>query len=55
MQDSTYTIDVQEDENGELFIALPQEILETLSWKENDQILWQDNKDGSWSLTKKES
>lgn len=47
----TYTINVQEDENGPL-IELPPEIIEELGWKENDIVTWHIQKDGSVFIEK---
>lgn len=55
MQSKTYTVNVQENEQGELFIELPDEIIETMNCKEGDVIEWLDNKDGSYTLVKKET
>ncbi len=49
----SYTIDVQEDAEGELFIEFPPEMMEEVGWKEGDNLLWTDNKNGTWTLTKK--
>lgn len=50
-----WTVTVEEDPaTGECFIQLPEEVLAAANWKENDTILWTDNEDGTWSLTKKE-
>jgi len=47
------TLTIEYDENGEAYITFPEEILNQLDWKENDILVWIDNKDGSWSLMKK--
>ena len=47
------TLTIEYDENGEAYITFPEEILKQLDWKENDILVWIDNKDGSWSLMKK--
>jgi len=47
----TYTVNVQEDENGPL-IELPPEIIEELGWKENDIVTWHIKKDGSVIIEK---
>jgi hypothetical protein len=49
---SKYTLEVQENEDGEFFIELNDEILEGTGWKIGDDLIWTDNKDGSWTLTK---
>ena len=50
-----YVIDVQEDAEGELFIQFPDEMMAEVGWKPGDVLSWDDNKDGSFSLQKKET
>jgi hypothetical protein len=51
----TFTITLEEDpETGDLILPLPQELLDDAGWAEGDVLNWEDNKDGSWSLTKKD-
>ena len=35
-----YILEVQEDENGEPFITLPDELIEELGWLEGDLLDW---------------
>lgn len=49
-----YVVEVQEGESGEPILPLPEEMLQEAGWKEGDTIVWKDNKDGTWSMTKKE-
>ena len=35
-----YTLEVQEDNNGNYFIELPNEMIEELGWKEGDILEW---------------
>lgn len=37
----SYILEVQQDDNGELCIVLPEEILEELGWEEGDVLDWQ--------------
>ena len=37
---SSYVLEVQEDNNGEPFIILPDEVLEDLGWCEGDVLDW---------------
>lgn len=37
---TSYIIEVQEDQNGELFIEFPEEIIEELGWQEGDILSW---------------
>lgn len=46
-----YTLEVQE-KDGEFFIELNDEILDGTGWKIGDDLIWTDNKDGSWTLSK---
>ena len=48
-----YTLDVQENAEGELFIEFPPELMAETGWKEGDDLVWTDLKNGSWSLVKK--
>jgi bifunctional DNA-binding transcriptional regulator/antitoxin component of YhaV-PrlF toxin-antitoxin module len=48
----TWTIPVEEDEHGELFITLPDELLEESGLKPGDDVEWIDNSDGSFTLKK---
>lgn len=45
---------VQEDENGEYFIELGDDLIHSLGWKVGDTVVWADNGDGSWSISKAE-
>jgi hypothetical protein len=52
-----WVLPVQEIENGdtmetEYFINLPDDLLEQAGWKENDELNWVDNQDGTFTLTK---
>ena len=46
-----YTLELQEDKNGELFIVFPDELTEILGWKEGDVLEWK-IKTGSLLLSK---
>lgn len=51
----SWTVEVVEDpETGDLILPFTDEILEEVGWKSGDTLEWIDNKDGSWSLRKKE-
>ena len=50
----SWTLTVEEDpETGESILQFPPDLLENTGWKEGDVLEWNDNGDGSWSLTKK--
>jgi antitoxin component of MazEF toxin-antitoxin module len=51
---ASYTATVQHDpETDELAIPLPQELLDQLGWTVGDTLTWTDNKDGSFTISKK--
>jgi bifunctional DNA-binding transcriptional regulator/antitoxin component of YhaV-PrlF toxin-antitoxin module len=35
-----YTLEIQEDESGELFLQLPNELVDELGWEEGDILEW---------------
>jgi bifunctional DNA-binding transcriptional regulator/antitoxin component of YhaV-PrlF toxin-antitoxin module len=47
----SYILEVEEDENGEPFITLPEEVLEDLGWEVGDVLNW-DVKGNGIILTK---
>ena len=51
----SWTLPIKENENGEMYIELNDEILEGSGFKIGDTLNWKDLKDGSYSLTKAES
>ena len=51
---NSWTLTVEEDlETGDAILQFPPDLLEQAGWKEGDTLVWTDNKDGSWTLTKK--
>jgi len=54
MMSEKFTATVEEDENGDAIIPLPQALLDELGWKEGDSLQWKSNSDGSFSISKKE-
>lgn len=54
MENKRWTVTLEEDtDSGDLILPIPQEILDLQGWKEGDVLKWEDNGDGSWSLTRK--
>ena len=37
---SSYILEIQEDDDGELFIVFPDEVIEGLGWQEGDILNW---------------
>ena len=51
----TWVITLEDDpETGDLIMPLTDEMLKSAGWKEGDVLEWIDNKDGTWTLRKKE-
>jgi hypothetical protein len=49
-----WTLTVEDDPvTGDALLTFPPDLLEKAGWKEGDQLIWIDNKDGSWNLEKK--
>jgi len=39
--------------DNDLILKLPDEMVEELDWYEGDELIWTDNKDGSFTITRK--
>jgi hypothetical protein len=51
---TNWTVVLEEDpDTGDLIMPIPQEVLDLQGWCEGDVLVWKDNQNGSWSLTKK--
>jgi bifunctional DNA-binding transcriptional regulator/antitoxin component of YhaV-PrlF toxin-antitoxin module len=35
-----YTLEIQEDDNGDFFIQFPDDVIEELGWEEGDILEW---------------
>jgi len=46
-------VKLEQDENGDLILPLSEEVLKSVGWKVGDIIIWNENKDGTFTLTKK--
>lgn len=46
------SVQLEEDEYGNLFVPFPQELMDKLGWKENDTLEWKDNQDGTFTIFK---
>ncbi len=45
---------VHDDKTDEYLIEFSEEELKQIGWQPGDELVWSDNKDGSWTLKKKE-
>jgi hypothetical protein len=53
---SHWTVIVEEDPaTGDLILPFPPDMLTQVGWNFGDVIKWNNNQDGSWTLTKKET
>lgn len=50
----TVTVEEDPDDPENLVLPLPEGLLEKMGWKEGDTLDWVDNKDGTYTLAKKE-
>jgi hypothetical protein len=52
---SKWTLIVEEDpETGDIILPFSEDMLAEVGWKTGDTLTWTDNKNGSWTLSKKE-
>lgn len=45
-------VTIEQDENGDLILPISHKICRELGWKIGDTLRWQDNLDGSFTITK---
>jgi hypothetical protein len=50
----TVTVEDAEDGSGDLILPFPDDLLASAGWKEGDVLEWIDNKNGTWTLRKKD-
>ena len=50
----SWMLTVEEDEQGELMLTLPPDLLASADWHEGDVLQWMDRGDGSWELKKQQ-
>ena len=51
----TITLEEADDGSGDLVLPLTDEIMESAGWQVGDTLEWIDNKNGTWSIKKKEN
>ena len=49
------TVTLEEDKDGNLILPISDEMMAELGWKIGDTINWNDNEDGSWTMSKLET
>lgn len=56
MKNKRWVLDVINDEaTGDQILQLPDDVLAETGWREGDTLEWIDNKDGTWTLRKKDA
>jgi hypothetical protein len=51
----SWTVKLEQDENGDLILPLNEDILKQMGWDIGDDLIWEELPSGSWSITKKEN
>jgi len=52
MSGSVYTVPVDADSNGELFLSFPDALLNQVGWDVGDKLIWEELPDGSYMIRK---
>lgn len=48
-------LEVQQDDDGELFIEFPDDLMDQMGWSAGDVLTWTQQDNGNWLITKKET
>lgn len=51
---NSWTVPIIEFE-GDLAVEFPDELMEAAGWKVGDTMTWIDNKDGTWTIVKRDA
>jgi bifunctional DNA-binding transcriptional regulator/antitoxin component of YhaV-PrlF toxin-antitoxin module len=49
---NNYLATIDEDEEGNFYLVFPPEVLDEVNWKIGDTLIWTDNSDGTWTISK---
>ena len=49
----SWRVHIQEEEDGNLVLPFPQEMLDEVGWHPGDNLEWVDRGDGTWEIRKK--
>jgi hypothetical protein len=47
---TSWIVTLEQDENGELLLPFPSDLLAQMGWSEGTDLFWIDNEDGTFSL-----
>ena len=50
-----YKLEVTADSNGELILEFPDELMDNVGWQGGDTLLWQQQENGDWLVSKNET
>ena len=50
-----YKLEVTADSNGELILEFPDELMDNVGWQGGDTLLCQQQENGDWLISKKET
>ena len=56
-EEKTHTVTVEADDNGELFLPIPVELLNQMGWDFGDTLIWEENFDrtqNTYTIRKKD-
>ena len=48
----TWTLPILADDDGELILEFPDELMDIVEWQVGDALKWEQIDNGTWSLTK---
>ena len=51
----SFTVKLEQDENGDLLLPFPDELLTDMGWAEGTELEWKINPDGSVEITEKKA
>lgn len=53
MNNKQWSMAVEKDtDSDELILTFPDDLIEQMDWQIGDTLIWTDNQDGSWTLSK---
>jgi len=52
---NNWIIQVEQDENGELLLPFPPDLLAQMGWSEGTDLFWIDNENGTFTLQEKKN
>jgi hypothetical protein len=50
---NNWIVTIEQDENGELLLPFPTDLLSQMGWSEGTELFWVHNENGTFSITDK--